>query len=368
MFAALALSMILAAEPDPYALVHDTGAVRAEAVADLIRQLGTDRTRGRQAAMRLVRFGASAVPALKEALRDERLQVRFYAAAALELIRHSSACEALFETLQDDREDPRVRSIAARAMGRGEYRRAVGTLIALVRPSGPKRPAPSRAAPGAQGAGTVAVPTLDEPTYLAESPLAADEEFRFEVIRSLAYIGDNASAELLVDALRDPSARIREVAAQGAGDQRLPTALDGLRRLLGDANGNVAASSACALGKYGSAATVAVPDLIDALGVPDARVQRHVHGALAVITGYSFATPERWRGWWAARGTGEPDPAAGAPAASADDDDRPAAPASGRPPTGSVEPAAQEPPAGYTPPALRPPWEWDDRDWRTPAE
>jgi len=360
MVQALIIAGAFAAVADPYEFVTDANVMKSEAVEDLVKELGADPKAGRKAAMRLVRFGRLAVPALARAVKSDKLQVRFYAANALDLIRARSSTDVLFEVLGNQDEHVMIRRIAARAMGRDEYVRAVPLLVELLVGGGDAPGEKKADAPKDRGdAKGDAPPPLDLPTYMDGSPLAADEEFRFEVVRSLSYIGDGGGVEVLVDALKDSSARIREVAAQGLGDQRAAAGIPGLRGLLLDPEASVAAVAARALSRYGKAAAAATPDLIDALGRADIRIQRNAKGALAVITGYSFSSQTRWREWWARQleKKDEPPPLPDVDAARP----RPDYDASPAKPRRKLEP-------GETPPALRPPWEWDDESRRTTPE
>jgi HEAT repeat protein len=358
------LAGALAGLADPYEFVTDMDAVKSDAVTDLIKGLGGDPKKGRSAAMRLVRFGGTAVPELEKALKSESLQVRFYAASALDLIRHNSSTKALVGVLGDVNEHPIVSKIAVRAMGRDEYVPAVPQLVKLLvgdPASTTVTKKPVSAASDVGGEPKTDEPLLppDElPRYLDTSPLAADEDFRFEVVRALAYIADRGGTGVLIEALKDPSARIREVAAQGLGDQRAAAGIAGLRKLLADPEAKAAAGAARALSKYGKTAAAATPELIDALGRPEYQVQRYAKGALAVITGFSFSSQERWREWWQEQLEKKNEP----------------------PPPEMIEPDTPRPvydeaktkrrplKPGEAPPALRSHYEWDDEDWRTTSE
>jgi len=327
----------------------DPAQLRAEVVESLVAELGSaDPKKGRAAAERLVRFGRSAVPALVKALRDPRVQVRFYAASALDLIGGQAAAAALLGVLSDERESPLVRRIAAGAMGRAEHRPAAPVLLALARGA-----YPGAAGPGKEGASKPAEGAR------AESPLAGDEAFRFEVVRALALLGPAEADDVLVMALSDPSPRIREAAAQGLGDGRVLAGLEPLRKALADPDAAVAAAAAQALGKLGPAAFAAVDELIEALGRPDARVRRAATGALAIATGRSFPTQAKWREWWRAR-KGGPEAAAGA----AGEPGSTTTAGPGGYMSGRLHEEPAQPASSATAPALRPPWEWDDRDWR----
>jgi HEAT repeat protein len=360
MFAAILISSVFAAGSgnDPYTMVTDRDAIRSEAIQDLIGELG-DPKKGRQAAIRLVRFGKAAVPKLIQALKSPVLQVRFYAASALDLISHPAATEALFHVLENEAEEPAIRRVAVRAMGRSGYVQAVPVLMDILtgkRKADGLSPGPGVAAGEGSGEDTGAPRRL-----LESSPLATDEEYRFEVIRSLSYIGDDSAADVLAEAAEDASPRIREVAAQGLGDMVAGRSIGRLRALLSDPESRVAAAAARALGKCGALASAAVEDLVGAFEHPDVRVRRNVRGALAIITGQSFSTYGRWQQYLQAMRkerertahTGDDAPGATVPSPEAEHDP------DGRTP---------RTPTGATPPALRPPWEWEEpRSQEEPA-
>jgi HEAT repeat protein len=265
---------IAAGTPTDYEFTTDTSLLKVDAARELVGQLG-DPKKGRDAARRLARFRHSAVKPTIAALRSKNLQTRFYAATVLDIIGDEAGTKALFRRLADENEDPIVRTVAARAMGNADYSPATDALVSLAKTYS--------AADDESGEVDV---------------LADNEEFRFEVVRALACIGADEADELLTSALADDSARIRAAAAQGLGDHRVIAALGPLRDLLEDSDGKTAAAAAKAIGKMGRRAAAAAPDLIAALERKDVRVRRAVIGALALTTGRSHRTPERWRKWW----------------------------------------------------------------------
>jgi HEAT repeat protein len=350
---------VAAAAPRDYGFTTDPGRLKADAIRELVAQLG-DAKKGREAAQRLARFGRSAVKPVIAALGSKKLQVRFYAATVLDIIGDEAGTKALFQTLSNSKEDPIVRTIAARAMGRADYSPATGVLLELARAHSADTPEGG----GDPATGDVSPPRRRGPDGESgeEDVLAGNEDFRFEVIRALAYMGAGEADGLLVSALSDSSARIRRVAAEGLGDHRVIAALGALRGLLGDPDGAAAAAAAKAIGKMGRRASAAVPDLIEALERKDARVRRAVMGALALTTGRSHRTPERWRKWWEERNASRP----GSGKAKPEEEDfpRPAVLATeifrrrGADPRGSERPP-RAPVSGRrnVPPALRKPWE-----------
>ncbi len=312
--------------------------VRSDTVSGLIAQLA-DAKKGREAARQLSRFGRSAVRPLIEALRSENLQVRFYAASALDVMGGERGTKALLRRRADAKEHTLVRRIAARAMGNAGHEPAVRTLIKL--------------------ASAASETDADSDAGLD------DDELRFEVIRALADIGAGESDDILIAALADPSARIRAAAADGLGVNVVIAALMPLRKALADEDDLVVAAAAKALGRLTRRAVAAVPDLIAALDRADVRVRRSCIGSLVLVTGRSYKTPAKWREWWerksnpskdadTAAGEGEhvPLPAVDARAILREmrESRRPTSSGSG------------SDPAGPTPPALRMPWEEEEEE------
>jgi len=273
--------------------------LKADAVSELVGQLG-DPQKGRDAARRLARFGRMAVKPTIEALASKKLQARFYAATVLDIIGDEAGAKALLGVLENKNEDLMVRAIAARAMGRAGYSPAVDTLLGLARAHArgdePRADAATDERPSPRPDAANAEPEK-------EDLLAGNEEFRFEVMRALAYMDIGEADDILTSALSDSSARIRRVAAEGLGDHRVVAALGALRSLLEDPDAAAAAAAAKAIGKMGKRGAAAVPDLVKALERGDIRVRRAVIGALALTTGRSHRTPERWRRWWKERST-----------------------------------------------------------------
>ena len=363
---ACALAVTASAPPDS-GFMTDPVRLKADAVSDLVGQLG-DPKKGRDAARRLARFGRMAVKPTIHALGSKDLQVRFYAATVLDIIGDDAGAKALLGVLENGNEDLMVRAIAARAMGRAGYSPAVDALLKLAKVH-------------ARGGNPKVDPMPDarpspRPEHADEGPkeedvLAGNEEFRFEVMRALAYMDVREAHELLTLALTDPSARIRRVAAEGLGDQRAVAALGALRGLLEDPDGATAAAAAKAIGKMGKRGAAAVPDLMGALERGDVRVRRAVIGALALTTGRSHRTPERWRRWW--RGKNAPR-SAPAKEKAREDFPLPAVLATEVFPRRETDSQRPEPPSGAAgprrdvPPALRMPWETGpDNETEDPA-
>jgi HEAT repeat protein len=350
LIAPLTLTLALAATgPSDYEFTTSQSKLRADAVGDFIEQLA-DPKKGRAAAAHLVRLGRSAVGPLVEALGHESPQVRYYAAAALDAIGDRRGARALLRRLADAKEHALVRKIAARAMGHAGYEPAARVLVRLAREGAATGPATAQDSKG--GDGKSAVDTL----------ATDDQDFRFEVIRALAYIGAPEGDEILLASLSDGSARIRAVAATGIGDNLVLEGLGPLRKALSDPDLAVAAAAAKALSRFSRRASAAVPDLVKALDRDDGRVVRACIGALVLTTGRSFRTAARWREWYkqkqnpsARRGSrgaleeGVPLPAV---------DAREVLKNLRSEPTRKDRPAREKP--GRTPPALRMPWETDE--------
>ena len=368
--ATLAMAMVGGPDdPGGHEFRTDARKVRSEAVELLVRQLA-DPEKGRSAARRLVRFGRSAVPALRGALSDEDLQVRFYAVTALSLMTDPEATRILVRILADEKERPLIRRIAAAAMSRAGCRESIPVLVRLARRT--YSPGPETGAAGDADA----EPDRDD------DPLAgpSGEPFRHEVVKALAYMGSADADAVVIAALADPSPRIRRAAAQGLGDHRVVTAVPALAAALRDPEADVVAEAARAFGKFGRLAEPATEELVGLLEYDDARVRAAARGALALATGYSFSTPERWRAWWERRkkrlAAHEEAPGA---AGTGDAEDEEASHALEWPVDENVDgelgeeldepgPASsrRSTPASHasgTSPALLMPWEQDEEDW-----
>lgn len=83
------------------------------------------------------------------------------------------------------------------------------------------------------------------------------------------------SAEYFVQALSDPDAGVRLVAAQAAGRRRLPKAREQIQTLLADANAAVRRQAGLSLSQYRSAGTNGVSSLLAALARPGDRFTEH---------------------------------------------------------------------------------------------
>jgi len=339
--------------------------LKTDAVSELVGQLG-DPKKGRDAARRLARFGRMAVKPSIEALASKKLQVRFYAATVLDIIGDEAGAKALLGVLENKNEDLMVRAIAARAVGRACYSPAVDALLDLARAHA--RGDEPKADPATDARPSPRPKHVDKDSG-EEDVLAGSEEFRFEVMRALAHMDVAEADDLLTSALSDPSARIRRVAAEGLGDHRVVAALGALRGLLEDPDGAAAAAAAKAIGKMGKRGAAAVPDLVKALERGDFRVRRAVIGALALTTGRSHRTPERWRRWWKERNTQRSAPAG---EKARDDFPLPAVLATEIFRQRETDLRRPEPPSGATgprrgvPPALRMPWERGPEDEAAP--
>ncbi|MHC4502930.1 MAG: HEAT repeat domain-containing protein [Planctomycetota bacterium] len=352
MIAPLALTLAVAATgPSDYEFTTSQAKLRADAVGDFIEQLA-DPKKGRAAAAHLVRLGRSAVEQLVGALDHKSPQVRYYAAAALDAIGDRRGARALLRRLADAKEHALVRKIAARAMGHAGYEPAARVLVRLAREG--IATDPDTAQGSKDGPGKSAVDTL----------AADDQDFRFEVIRALAYIGAPEGDDVLLASLSDGSARVRAVAATGLGDNLVLAGLESLRKALSDPDPAVAASAAKALSRFSRRASAAVPDLVKALDREDARVHRACIGALVLATGRSFRTASRWREWWKQK----QNPTARRGSRGALEEEVPLPAVDAREvlknlrskPSRKDRPTREKP--KRTPPALRMPWETDEAE------
>lgn len=406
MVASLATLVLAAAAPGPLdgpdgGLGVRPGELRSAAVGDLVAELSNP-ARARDAAAKLVTFGRAAVPGLLRALSAGPAHARYYAATVLDVVGGPETADAFLAILRNEKEEPALRLVAARALGRLGDPRAVPVLLSLARRSTPAGEAgPKIEERGGKTAATrpssVSGPPSSVPP-VTPAALAPDgrtaREFRFEVVRALAYGGGPESFPLLMASLGDPDPRVREAACQGLGDNRVAEAATALRACLSDPEGVVVRAAALALGKLGRTGGEAVPDLIRALSHPSPAASRAARTALVLVTGLSLKRDEQWAEWWEARraakesggavddkeaeGTFVPfvplpplardeEPSTGgAPAGEAGlkTGDRGGKTAAARPSPVSSPPSPVLPGTGQggrrpssTPPALRPPWE-----------
>ncbi|MCX7804760.1 MAG: HEAT repeat domain-containing protein, partial [Planctomycetota bacterium] len=216
----------------------------------------------KDAVRKLAAYRSAAIPALKDALRDKRPQVRFYAAQTLSLIKGKDAARALLPVLRDAGELPVTRVFAARAVGDEDLDEAIPDLIAA-----------------------------------AKDP---DRRLRLVALESLSVMsrGWNAGCEAAcVEALGDGAAEVRAVAASTLGERKCRAAVPRLCAVLtGDDSDDVRATAALALLRIGSPA--AVPHLVRALDEKYPKAARNSAAALRAIVGSLASDPAGWRKWW----------------------------------------------------------------------
>jgi HEAT repeat protein len=244
--------------------------------------------RARLAALALGRMGAlSAVPALLEALRDQRADsapLRAAAAVALGQIQAEAAAH-----LYAPREPPAPGEALADAEAVHAFALAlvVEALIAALRDSSPQVRAASAAAfielvlddlpetgyePGMEARTAPSMPPHSQTNRAAVltacGPLAQalqdpDATVRLKAATALGWLGDPRAAHALADALSDPDERCRSAAALALGMLGTPAALKPLAMALADPSITVRQSAADALGQLAN--PVATDLLLDVL-------------------------------------------------------------------------------------------------------
>ena len=192
------------------------------------------------------------IPRLVELLNDPNPDVRQTAATALGKIASPQAAPALVEKLRDP--DPVVRRDSAWALGNlgDEVMDQVGD--ALVERLGDPSDEVKTAA--AQALGSIrATPHIVE--RLTATLRQADTPTKRAAVQALALLEAPASYHILVEALRDDDARIRQGAVAALGEladtRALPLLRDRLRR---DKDVGVRSEAAFRLGKFGDATVV----------------------------------------------------------------------------------------------------------------
>ncbi|MBW4547766.1 MAG: HEAT repeat domain-containing protein [Symplocastrum torsivum CPER-KK1] len=276
----LSLSLLVSsnswAQPTPYTQV-----------APLIEKLTDNDFRVRHdAADAIAKIGSPAVPALIEALKSEKKQVRWRAASALGEIgaEASSAVPALTTALQD--EDEYIRRISAYALGKIglEAALAVPDLIAALQDTDRNLRLVAAYALGKIGAeASSAVPNLI--TALQDT----NAEVRLNAATALGRIGAESKTAVpaLIVALQDTDKYVRQGAADALGrfGTRAKTAVPALITALQDKNNYVRLNAAAALGRIGLEAKPAIPALIAALQDEKEEVRRNAANGLGGIAG-----------------------------------------------------------------------------------
>lgn len=270
------------------------GPSRAECVAALIERLGDEATETRRAAadalaqmdVALPEIQTQAWPALLHALRDPRGSVRNAAADALDALDAMSDPQtnmATFALLDDPR--GYVRAAAARALA------ALGTADA--------RALPARITDLASMRDEAQLVAIDELGMLGPAARAATPalqrllddprgDVRLAALRAILRVAPaRVAASLCLKRASDGEARVRlealtALSALGQrGDRRLIETLR--QRLLEDADGDVRAAAAAALGRLSPSAASALPTLLAALGDRDYATQRAAALAIGAL-------------------------------------------------------------------------------------
>lgn len=257
----------------------EMGPAAAEAVPALRQALKDDlpyvRVRSVQA---LARIGAPAVPAFIDALQNSDGDVRATAAGALAQIGEpaSPAIPALLKAL-DDR-DSTVRSRAATALEHIGAASATPVSGRLTDATAATRMAATRILGN--------VPTSPETlSMLAERLSDEDTQVRLSAMKALARKGRDA-VEPLTAQLRASDPGVRSRAAETLGDLQRngSSAVPPLIEALKDSEPAVRAAAARALGKIGPEATSAVPALRDAAKDSDVTVAARAADAITNLT------------------------------------------------------------------------------------
>ena len=200
----------------------------SRAVAPLIVALKDPRSYW-AAANALGRIGTPAIEPLSIALKDQDVNVRQAAAAALGQMGDARVIGPLISALGD--QNPGGREAAAKALGQMREPLVINPLIAAL---------------GDQASRTMAVSTLIKVGGPAVKPLAAalgdrnsDPEVRLAIVRALGDIRHRRAVEPLIAALDDPSEKVRESVIWCLGDFRDARAVGPLVAALEDRNERV---------------------------------------------------------------------------------------------------------------------------------
>jgi HEAT repeat protein len=281
-----------------------------EPLIEVLRAASSDARaveRARLAALALGRMGAlSALPALLEALRDQRADaapLRAAAAAALGQIQAEAAAH-LYAPGQPPHSSEEWRA-AAEALHAFSLEPVIAALIEALRDSSPQVRAASAAAflelvpddlpntwlfadlqastappvPPQSPANRTALRAATGP--LSQALKDPDPTVRLKAATSLGWLGDDRAADALADTLNDSDARCRSAAALALGILGAPAALKPLAHALADSSITARQSAAEALGQLAN--PVAAGLLLDVLH--DAREPLEVRAAAARALG-----------------------------------------------------------------------------------
>jgi HEAT repeat protein len=266
-----------------------------------------------QAAEALGKIGeAQAVPALSTALlNDKSYSVREAAAEALGMIGDPHATESLSSGLKE--EDQRVREAVVQALGQTGDAGALELLTAILQDTDPgmrllasKALAKLADSPGLRWqTHWVTIRTLLHISVLDENKRA-----REAAAKALEEIGKPA-VELLIDALKNKDAKIRQGAASTLGQIGDKRAVEAILTTLQDEDGAVRASAASALGQIGD--TGAIEALLTTLQDEDSAVRARAAHSLDKL-GWKPGEGINDIGYWIAKREWEQCVALGRPA------------------------------------------------------
>lgn len=225
----------------------------------------------------------AAVPALIEAVNDRSPRVRSQAASALREIgpKAKPAIPVLIEALKD--EDPEVRVNAASALGRLDPDRTPAMVKRLIEALADKEVRNSVILELAFFGPSAKAAAAQLSDLLKKDP---DRWVRAFAALTLAEVDPKSTTiSLLIGALKDEDAIVRNYAAQGLHVIGPPAsdAMNPLIELLQDEDKNVRSMAAWALGAIGSKAKPAVTSLTKALEDSAPEVRNSAATALALI-------------------------------------------------------------------------------------
>ncbi|MGB2780503.1 MAG: HEAT repeat domain-containing protein [Phycisphaerae bacterium] len=222
------------------------------------------------AAYALADIGESALPVLRDSLRDARGSVQ--RAAALGLGRMGEPGLTTLRTALQDRRSG-VREVAALGLGWAGQRSSVDALVGAM-----KDPSP-----GVRCAAVSALRRLPDPAVLGPLTDALSDKdagVRLEAVCALEAIGQ-PGASALVAALKDSDGLVREAAAHAFTKLRDPAAVEPLVALLADPESGVRFEAIEALSKAKDER--AAPALVALLKAPDLLTQGTASMALTEI-------------------------------------------------------------------------------------
>lgn len=257
-----------------------------EPLAQALRgdESGLVRFRAAESLGALGKSARGAIPALFQALLDQRQPVRWSAARALWKagLQAPADLPPLVQALSNP--DAYVRSFAAWSLGEMGPA-AEGTVPALVEALRLEEGEGGAAARALAKLGPVAAEAVPALVEQLKSP---EDRRRFTAAEALGRIGSPARSAVpaLIESLRDDDGRVRSSAAQALGriGPEAQAAVPALEALLkGDADPHSRALAARALGQIGPASRSAVGTLNAAANDPDPSVRREVAKALPRI-------------------------------------------------------------------------------------